>query len=117
MTGYAQRSVSRNNIWRGNPLVFLNACRTDGQAPQYTTVEGWAAKFLQAGAGAFIGSLWEVVDTSASTYAQQFYQAALTGHTLGEAARQACNAIRDNPGDPTWLAYTLYGDPAATVSI
>ena len=115
MTGYAQRSVSRNNIWRGNPLVFLNACRTDGQAPQYTTVEGWAAKFLQAGAGAFIGSLWEVVDTSASTYAQQFYQAALTGHTLGEAARQACNAIRDNPGDPTWLAYTVYADPNATL--
>ena len=96
--------------------MFLNACRTDGQAPLYTTVEGWAASFLRAGAGAFIGSLWEVVDTSASTYAQQFYQAALAGHTLGESARQARDAIRDNPGDPTWLAYTLYGDPAATVS-
>ena len=98
------------------PLVFLNACRTDGQAPLYTTVEGWAASFLRAGAGAFIGSLWEVVDSSAATYAQQFYQAALAGHTLGEAARQARDAIRDNPADPTWLAYTLYGDPAATVS-
>jgi CHAT domain/Lecithin:cholesterol acyltransferase len=98
------------------PLVFLNACRTDGQAPLYTTTEGWAASFLQAGAGAFIGSLWEVVDTSASTYAQEFYRAALAGHTLGQSARQARDAIRDNPGDPTWLAYTLYGDPAATVS-
>ena len=49
-----------------SPLVFLNACRTDGQAPLYTTVEGWAASFLRAGAGAFIGSLWEVTDTSAS---------------------------------------------------
>ena len=29
------------------PLVFLNACRTDGQAPLYTTVEGWAARFLR----------------------------------------------------------------------
>ena len=98
------------------PLVFLNACRTDGQAPLYTTVEGWAASFLRAGAGAFIGSLWEVVDSSASTYAQEFYRAALAGHTLAESARQARDAIRDNPGDPTWLAYTLYGDPAATVS-
>ncbi len=98
------------------PLVFLNACRTDGQAPLYTTVEGWAASFLRAGAGAFIGSLWEVVDTSASTYAQQFYQAALAGHTLGESARQARDAIRDNPADPTWLAYTVYADPTATVS-
>jgi hypothetical protein len=98
------------------PLVFLNACRTDGQAPLYNTVEGWAASFLRAGAGAFIGSLWEVTGTSASTYAQQFYQAALAGHTLGEAARQARDAIHDNPADPTWLAYTLYADPAATVS-
>ena len=98
------------------PLVFLNACRTDGQAPLYTTVEGWAASFLRAGAGAFIGSLWEVVDTSASTYAQEFYRAAIGGDTLGEAARRARDAIRDNPGDPTWLAYTFYGDPAATVN-
>jgi CHAT domain-containing protein/FHA domain-containing protein len=98
------------------PLVFLNACRTDGQAPLYTTVEGWAASFLRAGAGAFIGSLWEVVDTSASTYAQEFYRAAIGGDTLGESARRARDAIRDNPGDPTWLAYTFYGDPAATVN-
>jgi hypothetical protein len=99
-----------------DPLVFLNACRTDGQAPLYTTVEGWASSFLRAGAGAFIGSLWEVTDTSASTYAQHFYSAALKGHSLGESARQARNAIRDNPSDPSWLAYTLYGDPAAIVS-
>ena len=98
------------------PLVFLNACRTDGQAPLYTTVEGWASSFLRAGAGAFIGSLWEVSDISASIYAQAFYQAALGGHTLGESARRAREAIRDNPGDPTWLAYALYGDPAATIS-
>jgi CHAT domain/FHA domain len=98
------------------PLVFLNACRTDGQAPLYTTVEGWAASFLRAGAGAFIGSLWEVADTSASTYAQEFYRAAIGGATLGESARRARDAIRDNPGDPTWLAYTFYGDPAATFS-
>jgi len=99
-----------------NPLVFLNACRTDGQASLYTTVEGWAASFLRAGAGAFIGSLWEVTDTSASTYAQEFYRATLAGYTLGQAARQARDAIRDIPGDPTWLAYTMYGDPGATVS-
>jgi hypothetical protein len=98
-------------------LVFLNACRTDGQAPLYTTTEGWAASFLRAGAGAFIGSLWEVVDTSASTYAQEFYRAILAGRTLGEATRQGREAIRDNPGDPTWLAYALYGDPAAIVTM
>ena len=30
-----------------DPLVFLNACRSDGQAPLYTTIEGWAASFLR----------------------------------------------------------------------
>jgi CHAT domain-containing protein len=98
-----------------SPLVFLNACRTDGQSPLYTTFEGWASSFLRAGAGAFIGSMWEVVDSSASTYAQEFYRAVLGGETLGQAARKGRDAIRDVPGDPTWLAYTLYGDPAATV--
>ena len=98
------------------PSAFLNVYRTDGHAPLYARVEGWAASFLKAGAGAFIGSLWEVVDTSASTYAQELYRAALGDPTLGQSARQAGDAIRDNPGDPTWLAYTLYGDPAATVS-
>ena len=29
------------------PLVFMNACRTDGQAPLYTTIDGWALSFLQ----------------------------------------------------------------------
>jgi pimeloyl-ACP methyl ester carboxylesterase len=98
------------------PLVFMNACRTDGQAPLYTTLDGWALRFLKAGAGAFVGSLWEVVDTSASAYASEFYRALLAGEALGRAAGMARNTIRNEPGDPTWLAYTLYGDPAATVT-
>jgi pimeloyl-ACP methyl ester carboxylesterase len=101
---------------QASPLVFMNACRTDGQAPLYTTLDGWALRFLRAGAGAFVGSLWEVVDSSASTYAQEFYRAVLAGDTLGDAARTARMAIRDEPGDPTWLAYTLYGDPAASAT-
>jgi hypothetical protein len=100
-----------------SPLVFMNACRTDGQAPLYTTLDGWALQFVKAGAGAFVGSLWEVVDSSAGTYAQEFYRAALAGDTLGVAAKKARDAIRDEPGDPTWLAYTLYGDPAATLAL
>ena len=40
----------------------------------------------------------------------------LTGHTLGQAARQARDPIRENPADPTWPAYTLYADLTATVN-
>lgn len=110
------------NTYRGkhfrsrSPLVFMNACRSDGMAANYTWLAGWAKSFLNAGVGAFIGSLWEVRDSSASCFAEKFYHAALRGASLGEAMKQARIAIQDESGDPTWLAYTLYGDPDAVFS-
>jgi len=98
-----------------SPLVFMNACRSDGMAANYTWLAGWARSFLTAGAGAFIGSLWEVRDSSASLFAEEFYRALLSGTPLGDAMKQARTAIQNEPGDPTWLAYTLYGNPTATL--
>jgi len=73
-------------------------------------------KFLEAGAAAFVGTHWEVRDESARVFAEEFYRALLEdGVDLGSAVARARKAIKDIPGDPTWLAYTLYGDPAATV--
>ena len=104
------------------PLVFINACRSDVQMPSYTSLEGWARAFLATGVGAFIGTLWEVRDETAAQFAEEFYRSLLgtgpmeTGpKTLGEALMAARKAVRDVPGDPTWLAYTLYGDTAAAV--
>jgi len=96
-----------------SPLIFMNACRSDGMAANYTWLAGWAKSFLAAGAGAFIGSLWEVRDSSASHFAETFYQALHSGIPLGDAMKQARTAIQNEPGDPTWLAYTLYGNPTA----
>lgn len=98
-----------------SPIVFMNACRSDGMAANYTWLAGWAKSFLTAGAGAFIGSLWEVRDSSASQFAEEFYQALSCGISLGDAMKQARTAIQNEPGDPTWLAYTLYGNPMATL--
>jgi hypothetical protein len=98
------------------PLVFMNACRTDGVAGNYTRLVGWADRFLSAGAGAFVGTLWEVRDGASAEFARAFYSRLRGGGTLGDAVRDARGAIRDRPGDPTWLAYTLYGDPAATLT-
>jgi hypothetical protein len=97
------------------PLIFMNACRTDGTGATYTEFDGWAASFLNAGANAFVGSLWEVRDTSARAFAAEFYDALLGRATLGEAIKRARDTIKDQPGDPTWLAYTLYGNPDATL--
>ena len=99
-----------------SPLIFMNACRSDGMAANYTWIAGWAKSFLTAGAGAFIGSLWEVRDSSASLFAENFYRALYSGIPLGDAMKQARTAIQNEPSDPTWLAYTLYGSPAAVLS-
>lgn len=101
---------------RQSPLVFMNVCRADGGTPGYTRIINWADSFLQTGARAFIGTLWEVRDETASLFAEHFYQALVSGASLGKAMNQARFAVRDKLGDPTWLAYTLYGDPEATLS-
>jgi CHAT domain-containing protein len=59
--------------------------------------------------------LWEVRDSSASQFAEEFYQALSWGNSLGDAMKYARTAIQNEPGDPTWLAYTLYGNPTATL--
>ncbi len=97
-----------------SPLVFLNACRTQGSAPNYTSLENWADVFLQAGAAAVIGTSWAVRDTTARLFAGTLYERLRAGLTLGESVSEARSLARDNmPGDSTWLAYTVYGDPRA----
>ena len=107
----------RNNKLKPTaPLVFMNACRTDAKDAAYTTIGGWANCFLGMGVGAFIGTLWEVRDASASEFATQFYAHLLAGKTIAEALKCARDALRDkSPSDPTWLAYSFYGDGGAHV--
>ena len=99
-----------------SPLVFFNACRTAGEIPGLTQMMGWAQQFMGAGAGAFVGSMWAVRSGSAQAFADAFYQALVTERMpLGAASLQARQAIAGDDGDPTWLAYTVYGNPSATV--
>ena len=97
------------------PTIFMNACRSAGVNATYNRLDGWASKFLEAGAAAFIGSLWAVSDGAAREFAQELYSQLQTGSSLGEAVMRARQAAR-RPDDPTWLAYTIYGEPGATVS-
>ena len=100
---------------RRSPLIFLNACRSAGIAPYYTRMMGWAEQFMSAGAGAFIGTLWPVETTKAATFAEVFYAALLAGESLGAAGLKARRTIED-PADPSWLAYTIYGNPNAVAT-
>ncbi|MEU5910148.1 CHAT domain-containing protein [Micromonospora sp. NPDC047527] len=98
------------------PLVFINACRSAGVAPTYTRMLGWAQQFMASGAGAFVGTLWAVRSESSARFATAFYQSLAEGATLGAAALAARTEQQDDPLDPTWLAYAVYGDPFATAA-
>jgi CHAT domain-containing protein len=97
------------------PLVFVNACRSGGLNISYNGMDGFARKFLATGASTFIGSLWAVVDDTAREFASTLYGGLLGGATLGDAVLQARRQAASRPGDPSWLAYSIYGDPSATV--
>jgi len=101
---------------RSAPTIFINACRSAGLAATYNQLDGWASKFLEAGAAAFIGSLWAVSDGTAREFAQELYGQLQAGCPLGTAAMRARHAAATQPDDPTWLAYTVYGNPRATIT-
>ncbi|RYH09192.1 CHAT domain-containing protein [Tropicimonas sp. IMCC6043] len=94
------------------PLVFLNACETGREGVVLTSWGGWPKVFMERGAGAFVGSSWPVYDRPAAAFARQFYRVLLNGESLARAAREARNAAKGF-GDASWLAFKIYGDPAA----
>lgn len=99
-----------------SPLVFFNACRSSDQVPTLTGMSGWANGFLRAGAGAFVGTLWAVRSMAAGVFADAFYRALLDERqSLGQASMTARQAVMADEGDPTWLSYSVYGNPAAVV--
>ena len=103
-----------SNLGLVRPLVFLNACQIGRSALSLTDIGGWAAQFLRAGAAAFVGAYWSVYDKAAHDFARAFYGHLLAGLPIGQAAQEARAAIKPL-GDPTWLAYTVFADPFATV--
>ncbi|MBN1640124.1 MAG: CHAT domain-containing protein [Anaerolineae bacterium] len=106
------------NLGLAHPLVFLNACNVGRRAMSLTDIGGWADKFLWAGAGAFVGAHWSIDDRIACDFTKALYQRMLAhGMPIGEAVRQSRLEMRDaHPGDPTWLAYTVFADPLAHVA-
>lgn len=99
-------------IRRSRPAFFFNACEVGRQGWALTRIGGWASRLVSCGAGLFVGPLWSVHDSSALTFADAFYHALFAGETVAAATRQARAAAR-KIGDPTYLAYSVYGHPNA----
>jgi hypothetical protein len=104
------------NLGMAHPLVFLNACQSGVGGWSLNDVGGWAAQFLRAGAGAFLGTYWSVYDDSAFNFARTFYQALFDGKTVAGSAREARASIKKD-GKSTFLAYTVFAEPCARVKM
>ena len=94
------------------PLVFLNGCHTARGGFTLTRMGGWPARFLEAGAGAFVGASWAVNGTAALRIAESFYRHLLAGEPLAQALRKA-RLEKDLPCSLTPWAYRGYGHPLA----
>jgi CHAT domain/Ternary complex associated domain 7 len=102
------------NVGIPHPIVFINACQVGRGGMALTGIGGWARRFVQAGAGAFIGAYWSVYDDAAFEFSKQVYSRLIDGMPIGDAVKEARAAVRAG-GDPTWLAYTVFADPLASV--
>ena len=103
------------HIHQRRPGFFFNTCHGGRQGWAVTHLGGWAETLVSNGAGLFISPLWEVTDKLALEFATTFYQQLLAGTTVAEAVRAACQQIQ-RAGNPTWLAYSVYGHPNARLT-
>lgn len=97
-------------------LVFSSSCESgtgaEAQAAEYENQTfDLPSAFLQAGVGAYVGTLWEVGTVAARQFVEAFYNAFLTGESLGRCLQQAKMGIPGNQYRTDRLAFILYGDP------
>lgn len=139
----ADRSFGPSDIRRclesiKNPpaLVFINACGSLEQNVDLggAALAGLATPFLEVGT-TVIGTQWPVQTIFANELAVAFYSHALPpanallwrwirrrpleGQSFSDALSEARRLLmrRRPETDPTWSAYTIYGDPTARLSL
>jgi CHAT domain-containing protein len=104
----------RQTFSNTNPIVFLNACQSGSQGYSLTGVGGWAQQFIKAGASAFIGTLWSVVDSEACRFTEDLYRQLSKPVKISEAVKNARRSSRDSR-DMSRLAYVLFAPPNLSV--
>jgi hypothetical protein len=74
---------------------------------------GLIETLLRRGTKACVASLWDLRSKSATLLASRLYAYLIKDETFGHALRKARLDVARKTGthDPTWAAYTLYGDP------
>ncbi len=95
-------------------LYFFSACDTGSSNALGGFVQGWGPSLLATGASGFVGGLRRLPDHSSSTFSADSY-ALFSEHIRRGEVRVASllSKVRRrilDTGDPTYLAYTFYGD-------
>jgi hypothetical protein len=103
------------HIRQRRPGFFFNACEVGRQSWGLSRLAGCPMRLVSAGAGLFVGPLWEVGEEPAQEFALAFYEGLLAGLTVAGAVREARLRAR-RKGGPTWLAYSVYGHPNARLA-
>ena len=115
-------------LFRGCPLVFLNACYSDfrretGKAAASTDslgrTESLAEAFMcgneRGVAPVVVGAMWSIPDEPVEAgpeFSLAFYKNLLAGGAVGESLRSSRLMARDRQWGPrVWGPYVLYGDP------
>jgi CHAT domain len=111
-TGY-RRMINADSS--NHPFFFFNACDVGEEKHTGNFVDGWAPAVLDAGASGYIGALFPVDDKVAADFSLQFYQHLQDEMQNGTAdvsatLEQTRREIYQRTGNPTALAYVLYGD-------
>ena len=95
-----ERSVREIFRGRGLSLVFLNSCES-GRGGRSDFNKGVAQSLVAHGLPALVANQYSVLDSSATSFAQQFYSSLAQGLSLGQSAREARIAVN----------YLLHGEP------
>lgn len=107
--------LAAHNCWvQGNPMVFLNACRTSNFAPKHLLT--FARYFLEGGARGVIATECKVPDGAfAAEFAERVYTSFLKGMPLGRSLLEARQYYLAR-ANPLGLIYSLYGPPSVRLS-
>ncbi|MCB9897418.1 MAG: CHAT domain-containing protein [Planctomycetes bacterium] len=101
-------------------LVVLNACGSADAtaalaagADPLVEATDLASAFLLAGVRHVVGTLWEVRDEVARTFATTFHRALCAQETIGASMSAARDALARRHGSDglLWAGHLLYGDP------
>ncbi|MGM0576176.1 MAG: DUF7379 domain-containing protein [Myxococcota bacterium] len=118
--GYLDAGLAREFISDrpGKAVVVLNACEVGRAGRILTGPGGWVQAFLEGGVQLLVVPNWPIDDASARTFVNALYEAFRSEEPprLGAAVRGARDAARKE-GDPSWIAYSVYGLPTAEVIV